>query len=93
VLTELVRSLGLGDPAEPRLRAHWAEAVGAEDAARCGVEKLEDGRLTVAAETAVHRHYLWMRAETLRRRANAFLGADVVKEVHVKLRRAHGREG
>jgi hypothetical protein len=91
VLTEVLATLPLGDPAERALVEGWEKAVGADEAAHSTVERLERGRLTVAVDHPV-RHYEWMmRREELRGKLNGFLGGDTIKEVQVKLRKTHGR--
>jgi predicted nucleic acid-binding Zn ribbon protein len=91
VLTEVLATLPLGDPAERALVEDWARAVGQSAAAHSSVERLENGRLTVAVDHPVQ-HYEWMmRREEWRGKLNGFLGTEAIKEVQVKLRNAHGR--
>ncbi|MEK7474216.1 MAG: DUF721 domain-containing protein [Candidatus Coatesbacteria bacterium] len=91
MLTEVLATLPLGDPAERALVEGWGRAVGADEAAHSVVERLERGRLTVAVDSSV-RHYEWMmRREELRAKLNGFLGGDTIKEVQVKLRKTYGR--
>ena len=96
VLTGVMQSLGLDDPAEAALRARWDQAVGSEIAAVCRVEKLDAGRLYLGVDNPVWSYELSMRREALRGKINAFLGEEKVIEVHVRLkneRRGAGGQG
>ncbi len=86
VLTGVTRSLGLDDPVEGLLHAHWAQIVGQDVAALCRVEKFDDGRLSLGADNPVTRYELSMRREALKAQINAFLGEDKITQVHVKLK-------
>ena len=87
VLTAVMQSLGLDDPAEAALHARWDQAVGPEIAAVCRVEKLEAGRLFLGVDNPVWSYELSMRREALRGQVNAFLGEEKVIEVHVRLKK------
>jgi predicted nucleic acid-binding Zn ribbon protein len=88
VVTEVLATLGLGDPAEARLHAEWKEAAGGEFAASCQPAALRAGRLTVVPAGEAWRYELTMRSEELKLRLNSYLGGDHVKEVAVMARRA-----
>ena len=91
VLTAVLESLRLGDPAEAALFDRWNEAAGKDFAARCRPEQLEDGRLTVVCEHPVLSYEIGMQREALLARVNAFLKGRVVTELRVHLRKPHGR--
>lgn len=90
-LTDIASSIGLDDPVERQLHERWAEAVGPDLATLCGPERLAAGRLTIGVGSAVVKYEMAMRRETLREKLNAWLGKEYIKEVHVKLRKKHGR--
>ena len=74
-----------------RLRASWAEVVGADVAARSEPVRLDGGRLTIRVEGGSWAAELALLGSSLARAAAAFLGSQHVREVAVvggRLRRA-----
>ena len=72
------RNLALG-----RLRAQWADVVGAQVAARSEPIKLESGRLTIRVEGGSWAAELALLGHSLATAAAGFLGHDLVREVAV----------
>jgi predicted nucleic acid-binding Zn ribbon protein len=72
------KNLALG-----RLRAEWADVVGAQVAARSEPIKLEGGRLTILVEGGAWAAELALLGQSLAEAAAAFLGHDLVDEVAV----------
>ncbi len=90
VLTEVLASIGLApDTPEAILRSRWVEAAGADVAAVTGIEGLRNGRLTLLTDSNYALMELSLGSEGLRKRINAFLGGDGIREVRVKMRRFH----
>ena len=72
------KNLALG-----RLRAEWADVVGAQVAARSEPVKLEGGRLTILVEGGAWAAELALLGQSLADATAAFLGHDLVDEVAV----------
>jgi predicted nucleic acid-binding Zn ribbon protein len=66
-----------------RLRAHWADVVGAQVAARSEPIKLESGRLTIRVEGGAWAAELALLGQSLAETVAAFVGHDLVREVAV----------
>jgi len=71
---------------EAQLQQLWPALVGDRLARECWPEDLRHGTLTVSTTSAALSHQLRIERETLRRRLNAALGDDVVREVRFRLR-------
>ena len=63
--------------------ARWQEIVGAEIAAHCRPERLEDGTLTCVAESTAWATQIRMLSRTILERLAAEIGAGVVRRLHV----------
>lgn len=72
------RNLAIG-----RLRARWAEVVGAQIAARSEPVKLEDGRLTIRVEGGAWAAELALLGNDLAEAVARFLEPGMVREVAV----------
>jgi predicted nucleic acid-binding Zn ribbon protein len=82
VLAGVMAQAGLGHLVyEEKLRTNWSALLGAKASAMAGLESCKDGILRVKVESATWRHELSYQRETIRKRANEILGADLVKEV------------
>jgi predicted nucleic acid-binding Zn ribbon protein len=84
VLNKLVKSRGWQKPAaEARVFGDWEKVVGADVAAHCRPVKLEDGELTVEAESTAWATQLRLLAAKLLVRIAGEVGSGVVKRLHV----------
>jgi predicted nucleic acid-binding Zn ribbon protein len=69
--------------AHARVFAEWAALVGAEVAAHCRPESLQDGQLRIAAESTAWATQLRLLSSTLLARLVAELGPDIVTRLHI----------
>jgi predicted nucleic acid-binding Zn ribbon protein len=84
LLGKLVRTRGWEKPAaEAREFGEWATVVGEDVAAHCRPVKLEDGVLTVEAESTAWATQLRLLAAKLLVRIAGEIGNGVVKRLHV----------
>jgi len=84
VLARLVKARGWQKPAaEARVFGEWEKVVGADVAAHCRPVKLEDGELTVEAESTAWATQLKLLAAKLLVRIAGEVGNGVVKRLHV----------
>jgi predicted nucleic acid-binding Zn ribbon protein len=84
VLAKLVRSRGWQKPAaEARVFGEWEKVVGADVAGHCRPVKLEDGELTIEAESTAWATQLKLLAAKLLVRIAGEVGNGVVKRLHV----------
>lgn len=91
LLRRLVSARGWEDRvAGGTLRANWAAVVGDQVAARSEPLRLEDGVLTVFAESGAWATELTLLAAELAGKADAYLGGGRVREVRI-LARSRGR--
>lgn len=72
------------------LRANWAAVVGEQVAARSEPVRLQDGVLTLFAESGAWATELTLLAPSIAQKADAYLGGDRVREVRI-LARERGR--
>jgi predicted nucleic acid-binding Zn ribbon protein len=102
LLNKLVKARGWQKPAaEARVFGEWEKVVGADVAAHCHPVKLEDGELTVEAESTAWATQLRLLAAKLLVRIAGEVGNGVVKRLHIHgpaapswqrgLRRVRGR--
>jgi predicted nucleic acid-binding Zn ribbon protein len=84
VLERLVKQRGWQRPtAEATVFGEWERVVGADVAAHCRPLKLEDGELTVEAESTAWATQLRMLAAKLLARIAGEVGHNVVKKLHI----------
>jgi predicted nucleic acid-binding Zn ribbon protein len=84
VLAKLVKTRGWQKPAaEARVFGEWEKVVGAEVAAHSRPVKLENGELTVEAESTAWATQLRMLARKLIVRIAGEIGNGVVKKLHI----------
>lgn len=68
---------------EEKLRENWAALMGPKASAIAKLESLKGWTLKVKVESATWRNELHYQRETLRKRANEILGAELVKEIQL----------
>jgi len=84
VLAQLIKVRGWRKPAaEARIFGAWEAVVGAEIAGHCRPVKLEDGELTIEAESTAWATQLRMLAKKLLAQIAAEIGSGVVKKLHI----------
>jgi len=84
VLERLVKQRGWSRPtAEATVFGEWERLVGADVAAHCRPLKLEDGELTVEAESTAWATQLRILAGRLIARIAGEVGHNVVKKLHI----------
>jgi predicted nucleic acid-binding Zn ribbon protein len=84
VLERLVKARGWQRPAaEATVFGHWERVVGADVASHCRPIKLEDGELTVEAESTAWATQLRLLAGKLLVRIAGEVGNNVVKKLHI----------
>jgi predicted nucleic acid-binding Zn ribbon protein len=84
LLDKLVKSRGWQRPAaEATVFGHWERVVGADVAAHCRPIKLEQGELTVEAESTAWATQLRMLSSKLLIRIAGEIGNNVVKKLHI----------
>jgi predicted nucleic acid-binding Zn ribbon protein len=84
VLDRLVRARGWQRPtAEATVFGSWERVVGSDVAAHCRPVKLEDGELTVEAESTAWATQLRLLAAKLLVRIAGEVGPNVVKKLHI----------
>ncbi len=84
VLARLVRARGWQQPAaEATVFGAWERVVGPEVAAHSRPVRLENGELTVEAESTAWATQLRLLAGSLLRRIAAEVGPDVVRRLHI----------
>jgi predicted nucleic acid-binding Zn ribbon protein len=84
VLDRLVKARGWQRPAaEATVFGHWERVVGADVASHCRPIKLEDGELTVEAESTAWATQLRLLAGKLLVRIAGEVGNNVVKKLHI----------
>ncbi len=66
---------------EERLRKQWSELMGAEAAKLAELVSLQDYRLRVRVANPVWRMELQHQRESIRIKANAVLGGELVREI------------
>jgi predicted nucleic acid-binding Zn ribbon protein len=102
VLAKLMKARGWQRPAaEATVFGNWAKVVGEDVASHCRPVKLEDGELTIEAESTAWATQLRLLAAKLLVRIAAQVGHNVVKKLHIHgpstpnwsrgLRRVRGR--
>jgi predicted nucleic acid-binding Zn ribbon protein len=84
ILAKLVKARGWQRPAaEATVFGDWKRVVGADVASRSRPVKLEDGELTVEAETTAWATQLRLLAPSLLQRIASVVGHNVVRKLHV----------
>jgi predicted nucleic acid-binding Zn ribbon protein len=84
LLAKLVKARGWQRPAaEARIFGSWEVLVGADLASHCRPVKLDDGELTIEAESTAWATQLRLLAGRLLTRITADVGRDVVSRIHV----------
>ncbi len=84
VLAKLVKARGWQKPAaEARIFGTWPAVVGADLATHCRPVKLENGELTIEAESTAWATQLRLLAGTLLPRIAGEVGRDVVKTLNI----------
>lgn len=84
ILGKLVKARGWQQPAaEATVFAAWEKVVGADVAAHSRPVKLEQGELTVEAESTAWATQLRMLAPSLIRQIASAVGHNVVKKLHI----------
>jgi predicted nucleic acid-binding Zn ribbon protein len=84
-LQQMLQASGLGFLLhETRLRERWEEVVGGPAAKVAALESLKDFVLHVKVESATWRNELHYQRDAIRAKANAVLGADIVREVRLR---------
>jgi predicted nucleic acid-binding Zn ribbon protein len=84
LLAKLVKARGWQQPAaEARIFGTWEKLVGADLASHCRPVKLEEGELTIEAESTAWATQLRLLTGRLLTRITAEVGRDVVKRIHV----------
>ena len=82
VLPSVLDQAGLAHlPYEGKLRAEWAALLGPKASTMAALADLKGWVLRVRVESAVWRQELAFQKESIRRRANELLGAELVKDV------------
>ncbi|UWZ40103.1 DUF721 domain-containing protein [Dactylosporangium roseum] len=85
VLERLVKQRGWQRPtAEAKVFGEWERVVGADVAAHCRPLKLEQGELTIEAESTAWATQLRMLAGKLLARIAGEVGHNVVKKLHIQ---------
>ena len=83
-LQQMLQAAGLGFLLhETRLRERWEEIVGGPAAKVAALESLKDFVLHVKVDGAAWRQELHYQRDAIRAKANAVLGADIVREVRL----------
>jgi predicted nucleic acid-binding Zn ribbon protein len=84
VIDQLIKVRGWRKPAaEARIFGSWAAVVGAEIAAHCRPVKLEDGELTIEAESTAWATQMRLLTGKLLGRIGADVGRDVVARLNI----------
>ncbi len=84
LLAKLIKARGWQRPAaEARIFGSWEALVGADLASHCRPVKLEDGELTIEAESTAWATQLRGLAGRLLTRVGTEIGRDVVRRIHV----------
>jgi predicted nucleic acid-binding Zn ribbon protein len=84
ILAKLVKTRGWQQPAaEGRIFGLWPKMVGEDLASHCRPVKLEDGELTIEAESTAWATQIRLLAGKLLSRIASEAGRDVVKRIHV----------
>ena len=84
LLAKLVKARGWQRPAaEARIFGAWEALVGTDLATHCRPVKLEDGELTIEAESTAWATQLRGLAGRLLTRISSEIGRDVVRRIHV----------
>jgi predicted nucleic acid-binding Zn ribbon protein len=84
LLARMVKARGWQKPAaEARVFGEWAAVVGDDVAAHCRPVKLEDGELTVEAESTAWATQLRLLAGKLLKRIAGEVGNGVVSKLHI----------
>ena len=92
VTARLLKSLGLEEGLRGwRAVEEWPRAVGPRLARRTRAVEFRDGTLLVEVEGSAWMHELGFLTRDLRRRINDRLGADVVREVRLRMRSGGNR--
>jgi predicted nucleic acid-binding Zn ribbon protein len=82
VLEGLLDRAGLGHLFyEEKLRGNWAALMGPKASGMASLESLKGWTLKVRVESATWRMELHYQRDSIRKRANEILGADLVKDV------------
>ena len=66
---------------EDTLRKNWEAVLGPRASSMASLESLKDWTLRVRVESATWRQELHFQREAIKKRANALLGAELVKDV------------
>lgn len=83
-LERKVKSLGITRKLDGgRVLSAWAEAVGAQVAARATADSLEGGVLTVVVPDSTWRHELSLSRQEMIDKLNGVLGGRVVKDLYL----------
>jgi predicted nucleic acid-binding Zn ribbon protein len=84
LLAKLVKTRGWQRPAaEARIFGAWDVLVGSDVASHCRPVKLDDGELTIEAESTAWATQLRLLAGRLLDRITAEVGRDIVRRIHV----------
>jgi predicted nucleic acid-binding Zn ribbon protein len=84
-LQQVLQASGLGFLLhETRLRERWEEVVGGPAAKIAALESLQGFVLHVRVEGAAWRQEMHYQRDAIRAKANAVLGADIVREVRLR---------
>ena len=82
VLGGMLDRAGLGHLVyEEKLRSEWSRLMGPKASGMARLEGLKGWILKVRVESATWRQELHYQRDTIRNRANAILGAELVKDV------------
>ena len=82
VLAGVLQDAGMGHLLhEDKLRRSWQAVMGPRASAMAALESFKDYVLKVRVESATWRMELHYQKDAIRARANAVLGADLVKDV------------
>jgi predicted nucleic acid-binding Zn ribbon protein len=93
-LAEVSADLGLPEPdALALLIQEWASLVGPDVASHCRLTSLRDGVLRVTVDTAPRGTQLRYLEGELVERAASLVGADVVRELRVRVGSPSSRRG
>jgi len=84
VLSKIVKNRGWSKPAaEATVFAAWERVAGADVAAHCRPVKLEEGELTIEAESTAWAMQLRLLATRLLKQISAEVGPNVVRRLHI----------
>ena len=68
---------------EEKLRQHWTDLMGPRAAAIAKLESLKGWTLRIRVESATWRNELHFQKDSLRKRANELLGAELVRDIQL----------